>query len=150
MSVNTPEYMETYINHMAPSTRHQMPVFSQVGKGLPGDSYRIDLEQDGADIRFVGKIYDHYHDTETVDWELDLAELFPRQEYELWQGVRTINDVPCYVYWIIYRSTIIFNNETVVLWTMQTPYVKMYEFDGDIPPEDEMIDSSNTSEQEGE
>lgn len=144
MSVNTPEYMETYVSHMAPSSRHQMPVFSQVGKGMPGNSYKIDLDQDGPDIRFVGKIYDYYHDTETVDWELDLAELFPRQEYELWQGVRVINEVPCYVYWIIYRSTIVFNDEKVVLWTLQTPYVKMYEFEGDDPPADEMIDTSVT------
>ena len=140
MSYTPPDFIHDYANRMAPLTRRQMPVFAQVGKGLKGDSFSIELEEAGTEVNLVGKYISSEDDTVETEWSYDLGKLFPRIHYELWEGTREINGVLCWCYWIIYRCTIQYDETTVVLWEMTTPYVKMYEYMGGGGDEDTKID----------
>ena len=141
MSYTPPDFIHDYANRMAPLTRRQMPVFAQVGKGLQGNSFKILVDTTGGDVKLVGQRHDELDDEDIVDWELALSDLVPVLHYELWTGVRVIDDVMCYVYWYVLKCVTTVGSTEVVLWEFDTPYVKRFEYSGDDePPADTKID----------
>lgn len=135
------EFVHNYVNHMAPSSRHQLPVFAHVGKGIQGNSFYIDVDYEEDDTVLIGKAIDHWNDEVVEAWRLSISDLTPTLHYELWTGVRIIDEVMCYVYWykISAKSTI--NGTTVTLWEFTTPFVKRFEYNGDEePPADTKVD----------
>ena len=141
MSYTPPEFIHDYANRMAPLTRRQMPVFAQVGKGIPGNSFTIEVVVDGTDTSLVGISHDSFTDTDTTEWTLNISNLVPVLHYELWTGVRVIDDVMCYVYWYNISCVTTISGTQVTLWEFDTPYVKRYEYSAeDEPPADTKID----------
>ena len=141
MSYTPPEFIHDYANRMAPLTRRQMPVFSQVGKGLQGNSFRIEVDTSNDDVRLAGIKHDECSDEDTQEWELLLSNLVPVLHYELWTGVRVIDDVLCYVYWYVLKCVMTVDDSEIILWEFDTPYVKRFEYSGDDePPADTKID----------
>lgn len=142
MNTDNPEFVHSYVNKMAGHSRRQMPVFSQVGKGIPGNAFVVELQQSGIDVNLVGKTYDQLNEEYIEEWNISLSDFVPSLHYELWTGVRTIDEVLCYVYWYNIKASRIVEDDEVILWEFVTPYVKRYEFAGGEPPADTMIDNA--------
>lgn len=135
------EFVHNYVNHMAPASRRQLPVFAHVGKGIPGNGFIIDVDYEDDDTVLVGKIIDNWNDEVTEAWRLSFADLVPVLHYELWTGVRIIDDVLCYVYWYKIKAVTTVDQTEITLWEFTTPYVKRFEYSAeDEPPADTKID----------
>ena len=141
MSVNDMQFVRDYANRMAPMSQRQMPVFSQVGKGLRGNNAKVELTSDGVNSKLVGKYFNQLDDTESTLWQLPLINLVPKLHYQVWEGVREIDGVNMCGYYIHYECEVTIENEAVTLWSFDTPFTMTHPFNGDTVPADTMTDS---------
>lgn len=130
MSVNEDYFVHDYKNQMAPRSQRQMPVFSQVGKGLRGDTTTLEREGQGADTDIVCKYYNNMTGEVDEQWRFNVAELTPKLEYELWRGVRSVEGVYYNVYYIVLTCVQIINNGRNEMWSLVTPYTPISKYTG--------------------
>lgn len=140
MTVNSPEYIHSYANHMAPVSQRQIPAFSQMGKGLRGDSFEILLNSNGQSSQLEGKYYNQMTEEESTIWTLPLSDLVPQMHYKIYEGVREIDGVNMWVYYIEYTYTLTMQGETATLANFVTPYTQRYPFNGTTIPVDTVIE----------
>lgn len=142
MTVNSPEFVRDYANRMAPLSHRQMPVFSQVGKGLRGDNAQIELHEDGINSYLRGVYYNQMtEDTEEL-WQLPLLNIVPRLHYEVWEGVEEFDGTAMSYYYIIFKYSITMYDQTVELWNMTTPHVYTHPFYGTTIPAESKIEEN--------
>ena len=141
MSVNTEKYVHDYANRMAPFSHRQMPVFSQVGKGLKGNDFEIEVNEDGTSSELIGKYHNQITDETIESWRIRLTDLSPKLHYETWKGVREIDGVNWWVYYNRFTCNQTLNGDTITYWTFDTPFAIMYPFNGAAIPRDTKIDS---------
>lgn len=140
MSVNSEKFIHDYANRMAPMSHRQMPVFSQVGKGLRGDSSRITLQEDGANTYLQGE-YDNQMTGETEElWQLPLLDMVPQLHYEVWQGVEELDGVATWYYYIKFTYSITIDGSTRTFWTFNTPHTYTNPFHGTTIPAETKIE----------
>ena len=132
---------QNYIDNMAPDSQRQMPVFSQVGKGLPGDSAIVAINLDGAESTLRGFKQDGATGELSTQWILPLATLVPKLHYEVWRGVRTIDEVKHWGYYIKFSCSITIDNDSLTFWEFETPFAITSKFlGGGTVPADYKID----------
>lgn len=141
MTVNSEEFVHDYANRMAPLSQRQMPVFSQVGKGLRGDSFAVELNEDGASTSLEGKQYNQMTESIETIWSLPVMNLVPQIHYQVWKGVREIDGILMWGYYIHYTCSMEMFDDPVTFWSFDTPFVYTNPFFGINVPADEIIDS---------
>jgi len=131
---------DAIFNKMAPLTKRQMPLYSNVGRGLRGDpSYlAIDTSNNPPDI--VGYHVDILSGDASVDFTLPVMDLVPKLHYVMYEGVQEIDGINMIGYWIEYTCDITINGDTFTFWTFDTPFTPTMPFNGDEVPEPVIID----------
>ncbi len=141
MSVNSQEYIHSYATAMAPLSERQMPVFSQMGKGLRGDNAMIAFNDNGENSSLQGEYFNQMTGETSQLWDLPLMDLVPRLHYQVWKGVRTLDGETMWGYYIRFSCDITMQGDTVTFWTFDTPFTVTNPFYGTTIPEDTVIDS---------
>ena len=145
MSVNTDEYIKDYANSMAPKSIRQMPIFSQVGKGIPGDASRLTFVENGADSYLKCTHVDAITKAEEQEWLIPISKFMPMLRCETWVGVRTItqhtgDDVNMWVYYIRFIYSINISGKEHIIWTFDTPWTQTRPFLGGTIPADSKVE----------
>lgn len=134
------QYVHSYANKMAPFSKRQMPLYSQVGKGLRGDSATIDLQMDG-EPKLVGLYFNQMTEKTETLWELPLLNLVPKIGYKVWEGVREVDGSLRLGFYISFSCSVtIGEGHQYVFWSFDTPFVPTGNFHGEVIPEDHIID----------
>lgn len=131
------KFIHSYANNMAPESERQMPVFSQVGKGLRGDNCVLELVEVAGEKQIACVYNNQMTGSSETLWMLPYTELAPEPHYKVWRGVREINDVYMWVHWIEFECWV----AGVYVWAFSTPITAEYPFIGEEIPEDAIIDS---------
>ena len=142
MSANSPEFVRDYANRMAPLSHRQMPVFSQVGKGLRGDNCKVELEGNGIDTKMVCHYYNQLNEQTSTLWEQPIIDLAPQLHYEMWEGVEEFDGAPMWYYYIIFKYSIVIDGESHEFWNMTTPHVYTRPFTGTTIPGESKIEEN--------
>jgi len=138
MTINDDKYIHDYVNRMAPRSHRQIPVYSHVGKGLPGDTSILNINDDNElECLLMNQA------TQTINplWSLPLADLAPKLHYKVYKGVREIDQEVWWGYYIRFTCDYIVNNNKTTLWQFDTPFTVTNPFYGTSIPEDTVIDS---------
>lgn len=127
-------YIHSYANKMVPRSQRQIPLYSQVGKGLRGDFCTLELQEGGSNPKIMCMYHDQLYDGSGSPrppyWQLPLVNLVPKLHYEVWEGVREIDGTLYNVYWIRFTCDVTIVEQTYTFWTFDTPYTTTSPFVG--------------------
>lgn len=134
-------YVHSYANGMAPLSERQMPLYSQIGKGLRGDSATIDLQQENDEVKLIGKYFNQMTEQVETVWELPMLNLVPKLHYEVWRGVREIDGEAWWGYFVRYTCDVKIGSDTHTFWVFDTPFAVTSPCYETVIPEDHIIDT---------
>ena len=135
------EFMQRYEGFMASECQAQVPVFSKVGRGLRGDSFRIEETIEDSKTTLTGISTDHTTGDDAEDWKVILTDTMPTIGYRLYQGVRTIDGQPMNGWYLRLRSKVA--EAAFPLWEFDTPFTPISKYTSTDPiPADEIISQS--------
>lgn len=134
-------FVHAYANNMPPNSKRSLPAYSQFGRGPKGDSALLAIDDSEADNpKFVGTVYNWYTDETHETFELPLMNLVPKLHYQVWRGVREIDELYHWGYYVRFSCDIMIDNSPHVFWTFDTPFAITGNFYGATPPADYIID----------
>ena len=141
------QYEDAVFNKMAPDTKRQMPLYSNVGRGLRGDPSYLTIDASQNPPNIVGYHVDLLRGEPDVDFTLPMMNLVPNLHYRMYSGVREIDGVNMNGYYIRYYCDVEINGEMWTFWCFDTPFTPTTPFNGSVIPEDQLIDQDNTAPQ---
>ena len=111
------QFMQHYKEYMAPECRAQLPAFNRVGRGLRGDGFIVEKDNDADHLIFIGSIVDAKTGDKKEVWRSDIATEMPTIGYRLYTGQVDGRDG----WWIHFKAYIPATG--VELWSFDTPFV---------------------------
>lgn len=111
------QFMQHYREYMSPECRAQLPAFNRVGRGLRGDGFVVEKDNDANRLVLIGSIVDAKTGDKKEVWRSDIATEMPRIDYRLYKGQVDGQDG----WWIHFKASVPATG--VELWSFDTPFV---------------------------
>lgn len=109
------------LHHVAPECDDQLALISGVGRGLRGDSYRIDvIDKDNDETYLQGKIYDAATNTWVDDW---LSDNVNGGYLTAYITTNETTDPPTFTLTFEYSRPVDGNDAEPIKWTKTTPAI---------------------------
>lgn len=134
------EFESEYVRHMAPGTRRQMPIFAQVGKGMPGDSFTIECAVSNGTVFLEGRAINSMTNENELIWSKPMNEVIPQLHYSKFSAVREIDGILWNGFYIVFSYKIGHEDSPTTLWETSLPFFPTTKFFGQTIPEDTIIE----------